>query len=337
MGNKELIDLCGDIFENVSPYDDTYPIKMFSNALKTKLQQAETAIENVYNTVLSEASVGAQIGQSLNKGVRYVVDAADSTVDAIENGKIKLVANKAGELFAQIRGEDGKFGTKLPIKREEFAQGIDPVQMANALQMKALQDQLQGITEQLNIIDQNVREVLQGQQNDRISLYYSGLALYLEALSVTDEEMKKALIAQSLRSLSDAVFQLTLTMKSDIQFLENQKNEKKKAKRSDSATIYEHITNIHRSFAYIHQAHLLKAGIYCEMAEMPAMLRVLDEYSYYIDNSILKNVDLLVLWDKNDDGTDLGIWKSRSTLRLDVTEISKRINETEKILYLDMN
>ena len=91
--------------------------------------------------------------------------------------------------------------------------------MANALQMKALQEQVQQIANQIAVIDHSVREVIQGQQNDRIGLYYSGLTLYLEARNVNDPEMKKALIAQSLRALSKARFQLGLTMQSDIKYL----------------------------------------------------------------------------------------------------------------------
>jgi len=40
--------------------------------------------------------------------------------------------------------------------------------MANALQMKALQDQVQQIANQIAVIDHSVREVIQGQQNDSL-------------------------------------------------------------------------------------------------------------------------------------------------------------------------
>ena len=37
---------------------------------------------------------------------------------------------------------DGKYGSKLPIKKEVFRNGINPTQMASALQIQALQDQI---------------------------------------------------------------------------------------------------------------------------------------------------------------------------------------------------
>ena len=117
-------------------------------------------------------------------------------------------------MYAQIREANGHYGSKLPIKKDVFAKGIDPIQMANALQ-----DQVQHIANQIAVIDHSVREVIQGQQNDRIALYYSGLTLYLEARNVNDPEMKKALTAQSLRALSEARFQLGLSMQSDIKYL----------------------------------------------------------------------------------------------------------------------
>jgi len=206
------------------------------------------------------------------------------------------------------------------------------VQLANVMQMKALQNQVEVLTDQILAIDYNVKDVLQGQQNDRIGLYYSGLALFLEAQNVNDEKIKKALIAQSLRGLSEATFQLTLTLQADIRYLINGEYKSVKGKRVE--LIEKRMKSIHQSFAFIHQSTMLRAGIYCELDEVAAMSTVLGEYSYFIEETIAKNAGLLAQCDTSDSGTESGIWKSRTNLKLDVVDLAKQIKSPEKILYL---
>ena len=206
--------------------------------------------------------------------------------------------------------------------------------MANALQMKALQEQVQQIANQIAVIDHSVREVIQGQQNDRIGLYYSGLSLYLEARNVNDPEMKKALIAQSLRALSEARFQLGLAMQSDIKYLAD--GDFKIGKGKSVGLIDSRINSINQSFAFIHQATMLRAGIYCNEGELAAMSTVLNEYSYFIEGTVAKNAGLLVQCDKSDTGTEKGVWKSRAKLKLDVAEFNKQLNTHDKTIYLDV-
>ena len=299
------MNLMNPVMDEISPYTAEYPVELLSNGLKLKLAQAGNIVENIYRAVEKASPMVAQVREATKKGYKYVVDATESTLEAIDSGKIKLTTENSGKMYAQIREANGRYGSKLPIKKEVFAKGIDPIQMANALQMKALQEQVQQIANQIAVIDHSVREVIHGQQNDRIGLYYSGLSLYLEARNVNDPEMKKALIAQSLRALSEAGFQLGLTMQSDIKYLAD--GEFKIAKGKSVGLIDSRINSINTSFAFIHQATMLRAGIYCNEGELTAMSTVLKEYSYFIEGTVAKNANLLAQCDKTDTGTEKGV------------------------------
>ena len=325
-------DLAEPVVQEISPYDVSYPAVLLSNGIKRELENAQIVAQNIYRAVIREMPALTQVKQAMDKGCRYVVDASDSTLKAIESGVLKL-SQENGKTYAQLM-ENGKYSTKLPIKKEVFRKGIDPTQMANALQMQALQDQIQDVTNQLVLIDGSVREVLQGQQNDRIGLYYSGLSLFLESRSVSDSGLRNALQAQALRALAESTFQLKLTMQSDIRYIEQKEYDKAKGKRKD--LILEHMNNINQSFAFIHQATMLRAGIYCDIGEHASMARVLEEYSHFIETDIAKNAVLLSQYDMNDDGTQTGLWASRSQLRLDTAELSKALNSPQKTLYLSV-
>ena len=333
--DNRYIDLSRPEMDELSPYSAMYPVELLSNGLKLNFAHAENIAERVYRAVAKASPIAVQFREATKKGYRYVVDATESKLEAIESGKIKLTTEKSGKMYAQIREANGHYGSKLPIKKEVFAKGIEPTQMANALQMKALQEQVQQIADQIAVIDQSVREVIQGQQNDRIGLYYSGLTLYLEAKNVSDPEMRKALVAQSLRALSDARFQLGLTMQSDINYLAY--GVYKVGKGKSVELIDSRIDSINQSFAFIHQATLLRAGIYCNEGELMAMATVLNEYSFFIESTVAKNAGLLAQCDRADTGTENGIWQSRANLKLDVSEFYKQLNAPDKTVYLGLS
>lgn len=319
---------------DISPYDISFPAQFFTSTVSTCLQKAESMIEKIYKEVMSDASIVTQLQQSTKKGFRLVVDATEDTLNAIEKGQIKLSMDKSGRTFAQVRRTDGKYGSKLPIKRETFGKGIDPVQMANAMQMKALQKQIKDISDQIYFIDSGVQEILQGQQNDRIGLYYSGVSLFLESRNISDTEMRKMVVAQALKALSDSTFQLTLKIQSDINYLANKEYEEAKGKKSRESLISSRMDEINQSFAFIHQATMLKAGTYCEIGEYTAMASVLDEYSYFIKNTIQENVSLLAQCDIKDNGAEDGIWKSRAKMELNVSDFTNQIKAKDKVIYL---
>lgn len=328
--DENKYDITESVVEEISPYDTAYPAVLLSNGIRTKFEKAQIVAQNIFRSVVREMPATTQIQAALKTGCRYVVDASESTLQAIENGALKLTEEN-GRTYAQLK-INGKYGTKLPIKKDVFRKGIDATQMANALQMQAVQEQLQDVTNQLVLIGSGVREVLQGQQNDRIGLYYSGLSLFLESRSISDVGLKNALQAQALRTLAESTFQLKLTMQADIKYLEGKEYDKVRGKRKE--LIAEHMNNINRSFAFIHQATILRAGIYSDIGELASMARVLDEYSYFIDVDVSKNAMLLSQYDINDDGTQNGLWASRSQLKLDTSELTKALKRSQKSLYL---
>lgn len=319
--------------EVLSPYDDNYPVRLLSTSLDNVLNLANVAVEKVYKNITKYASDIVQIPRALTKDFRLVLDVTDDVKKKIATGELKLTVENGGNTYAQFRN-GSRYGKKIPVKKEDFCQGFDPVQMANAMQMRAIQSQLDNLTEQLSIIDSSAKQILQGQQNDRIAMYYSGLSLYLEAKNVSDEVMKKQLIAQSLRALNEATFQLNLTLKSDIEYLE--RKEFKKHKKNSVELIDEKINNINQSFKFIHQSSLLRAGIYCEQGELTAMTTVLNEYSKFIKDRIAGNAELLVECDLTDPGLPESGWKARANLHLDMEDISRQIEQKDKVLYFTM-
>lgn len=321
----------------ISPSDPEFPIYLFAKSVTPNREMIESAAKSFYEAVVRASPFATQFLEAAKKGVRYVVDTPDTMLDAIEAGRIKFTREKNDLMFAQIRDSNGRYSSKVPIKREEFAQGIDPVQMANAIQLQTLQSQMEDIQSSIYAIDRNAKEVIQGQRNDRRALYLSGLNLYLEANDVSDTELKSNLIAQAQRSLSDASSQIALEIHNDIDWIREARASSFRGIKDRERLLAERITAINQAFANVHQAFLLRAAIYGELGEFKALARALESYSRFINDEIVGNAALLAECDPNDLGFEHGIWSKRARLSLDVGEVVKRLNQPEQIFYLDVS
>ena len=74
-------------------------------------------------------------------------------LDSIENGDLKLVTSKDGNIYAQLRNSNGKFGKRLPIKKELEESGVTVAELQMALQVKTIEEQLHKIVAVLEDID----------------------------------------------------------------------------------------------------------------------------------------------------------------------------------------
>lgn len=309
------------------------PVAYLGEGLRKNAGKADAFIADIARFVQRESPEVAQVVQASKKGFRLVVDASDEVLEKIDEGSIKLTTDRLGNTYAQIKNAKGRYGKKLPIKREDFRQGIDPVQAANSLQLKAMQGQLDAMAGQIEAIDECVRDILAGQHDDRMGLLQSGTDLYYEAHNASDQAFRAMLSAQAIRSLSDAAAQLALEMSSDIKYLANREYDSGKGKRTK--LIEEKMRSINECFPAVHRAFMAKAAIYCERGELASMAAALESYARLLDGTVVKYAGLLAECDVSDDGSDQGVWRSRASMKLDVGDIAKRLEASEKVLYLE--
>ena len=315
----------------LSPYDDSLPSRLLREAFDFRINEAQLTTERIYCDVLKHTGASFIIPENGEEKLRLVVDASDEMIQDYKDGAIKLAYEK-GHMVAQLK-TNGRYGSKLPIKEETYIDGQNSLEVQNALQLQAIQEALETISEQIQAIDVNVKEVLTGQQNDRLGLYYSGVALFIEAHGVIDDALRKHLIAQSLKALSDAVFQLTLTLQTDILYLARKEYDKNKKYKYNM--INEKIDSINRSFMAIHQATVMKSAIYCMQGEIKAMAAVLHEYEHFIEGTIVSNAEMLSLCDANEKRKIEGTWKKRAKLQLDVGNVVKQLQNPTQVLYIE--
>lgn len=316
---------------DLSPYDDSLPIKLLEEAFTERYFESQKVAEKIWDDVFSVPFPGVPATELGKENIRLVVDAGEKFIDNYRDGAVKLVQEK-GHIFAQVKS-NGRYGKKLPLKEEHYLDGPDALSVQNAIYLQALGNSLRDIAKQIETIDTNVKEVLVGLQNDRLGLYYSGVALYLEAFRITNQDFRNQLISQSIKTLSDAIFQLTLGLKSDILYLADKKYNSDKRRAYD--LLQEKISSIDRAFMAIHQSTIMKTSIYLHQGEVGAAMGVLQEYESFIAGTIVKSSNMLSQCDVRDSGTEDGIWKKRAGLQLDVKNAVQKITLASNILILE--
>lgn len=297
-------------------------ISTFKNLIQVDEQQSEAIIEKITDAAIA-AGIAEDLGVGVEKTTRYVVNMPDEMKDAIDRGIIKLDCGKDGQLYAQIRDADNRYGKKLSISEELSDQGVDTLEAMNALRLKAIQNQLAEMAEILDAISQDVELVLRGQQNDRLGLYIAGRNLFFESQNVADTTLKRMLTVQALATLSEATAQLELQMQADIQYLVEGKYKLKKGKQVEQ--IEAHMESINKSFQAIHEAALLKASIYYESEEYGAMLAAISEYGSLLETGIVPHAPRLAELDREDNLLKGGKWETRSNLLTSVESMRTQL------------
>lgn len=309
-------------FDFLSIFDEQFSIDDFDKAIQSG--KAES------NTIISKARVAIKNAyDDSEESFHYEVSMTDEMKEAIESGEVSLVTGKDGLIYAQLRGEKGRFGKPLPIEKQLEDQGVTAEQLQLALQMDAIRSQLETMISTLKHIEGRVTEVIQGQHNDRIGLFYSGLSLYAEANCISDDALRTQLYSQSLKALSDANSQVIQEIRSCIEYLAT---EQYRGNKESPNQIEEKLSSISKCYDVVYRSTFLKAAIYHEKNEIPAMLTTIDEYGRFVEKLIVPYAGMLSELDKNEKFIEKGAWgKIASTLSV-CGEMRKQLNSGEPLM-----
>ena len=325
MSSNEITNTLPVIADAFSLFDEQFSIVDLQNAIAKNEEESNTVLSSVRRAVKKAAKNIPDEDKTI-----YIVDMDEGIKAAIDSGDIKLDTNAAGEIFAQLRDEKGHYGEKLPIKEELIEQGVSVEAVELALQMDVIRDQLKEIITALSSIEGRVTAVIQGQHNDRLGLYYSGLSLYLEARSIRDPSLKGQIIAQSLRSLSDANAQMIQELRTSVEYLVTEQYRRVKKM---TGKIEEQLSIIQQCYDIVYRAAFLKALIYQENGELAAMLTSIDEYGRFVEKMIVPYAGKLSELDRHNRFIEKGTWGTICHTLVNCRNLKEQISQ-KHIYYL---
>ena len=317
MGKDVLTKSVNPINNCLSLFDEQFTISDFSESIEV----AEASSESVLSIVRAVVQKAYSKNQ---EDSNYVVDMSNELKESIDNGDIELVTRKGGEIYAQLRSANGRFGKPIPIKKELNEEGISVEAVQMALQMDVIKVQLKIIIEGIKEIESRVTDVIQGQKNDRIGLFYSGLSLFAEARGINDEFLKKQIMAQALKSISDANSQMIQEIRTSVEYLVTEQYRQLKNK---TEKIDEHLSVIQQCYDVVYRASFLKASIYQENGEIASMLMAIDQYGRFVEKMIVPYVGKLSELDRSNKFIEKGRWGKIAHSLVSCQELIQQISE----------
>lgn len=309
----------------LSLFDEQFSIADFSHAVETAENSSSDILEATKRAVYHAFEKDAD-----SNDPKYIVNFDDETKAAIKCGSVELVPAKDGGFYAQLRNTETKrLSSKLSITEELGEEGVDAAALQAALQMEAIKKQLATIIQSIQEIEGKVTEVIQGQRNDRLGLFYSGLSLYVEAKEIQDASLKQQITSQALRSINDANAQMIQDIRTNIEYLitGEYKNHKK-----ITGKIEEYLNVIHQCYDVVYRAAFLKATIYQENGEIAAMLTAIDEYGRFVEKLIVPYAGKLSELDQHSQFIESGTWGKIAGTLSSCRELRKQIAENRMYL-----
>ena len=284
---------------------------------------------DVMNAIVATSPAAAEIAKGMKRTQRLKLVFSDEVKKKLADGSYKLMKrkDKNGVFKAVIVDGDNKIRAIADLKWDEVVKGVDPVQLTSAMQGAAIQMQLKEISDQLEDMSNAMEAVLIGQHNDRLALYYSGAAIFREALATSDVDRRKQLTTSSILALTEAIASLEATLAYEIKNVCSKYDEGKgKFVGIKSDSLREKMFLINSSFQTIHKATTLKAAIYYKDGEYGALTTVLSDYKSFLERSLSEsNAHVLYLADPGEKKID-GTWNIRKN------ELPERIDNTRRLL-----
>lgn len=147
--------------------------------------------------ILRQIPAIVDVAKKLSEGKTYKAVIAPEVLKRIKEGSARIDKKGNGLIAARVR--DVKTG--LLIDNFDFKE-VTP-DLLNSLNQLATQQTLANIVHRLEVLDEKINEVLQGQINDRLAEIESGLHIYEQAIVASDPDVRRELLVSAITQLND--------------------------------------------------------------------------------------------------------------------------------------
>ena len=277
---------------------------VFKEAEKKRKEESKMFIVKI----MSVAPAVAILFEGLKQNEVVQIVLSDEAKANMKNKKWNWMDAKDNDGYfrALVKDENGKIREHALLKKENVPQGIDMTQMAMAMQGMAIQQQLSEISEKLDVMFDAINDVLAGQNNDRVGLYYSAENMFREAQKINDLSLREQMIIAALSNLSVSIEQIKQTTFYEIGKVND--NYDLKNHKFKKVIKQEEITEIKRNFQVLHKAIALKVAIYSYTGEYNAAVYTLLEYKNFLKIALSEGKGEALYYSDSHEKSLQGFW-----------------------------
>ena len=254
-------------------------------------------------TKLSESSGAMAFDRLLRTASSDTLQAAASKIPALlkvfesMEGHTELIAKLSAEARQKLASGEwswlfAKDGSgMLPTLRDEAKQWAEQVRLEEVTRHPELLDSLVNVAqsnnlvtlaEQINQLSDAVERIAAGQHLDRIARFYAARQLYIEAMSMTGPDHRRAALLQAAHVATEAAAVLQQELKCELTSLATTKG----IKQLDRST-----KRIADGFSYLNDTTQLSIFAYSALGEQRALVASIRSYQCFIEDTLLSVPD----------------------------------------------
>ena len=147
--------------------------------------------------ILRQIPAILDVVKKLSEGKTYQAYITPEVLERIKDGSARLANRDNGLFGANIL--DAKTGK---IIHNASLMEVTP-DLLNSLNQLATQQTLANIVHRLDVIDEKITDVLQGQINDRLAEVESGIHAYEQAVVASNPDARRELMVSAIQKLND--------------------------------------------------------------------------------------------------------------------------------------
>ena len=279
--NKDGYSLWSVGFENNAP-DIWQEGEVVENVFNTAEEKIGDSINDIVNIIVASSPAITEIMKGMNKEQNLQLVFSPEVTKKLKEGTLELLKKTTNGVKAVA--VDPKTHKIVEIGSVDFSdvmKGVSPDQLMFAVQSAQLQREMKELSKELQDVSFKLDQTRKGLHTDRLAKYYSAENLYMEACSVKREGLKNDLEIQCLTRLNDAIAEMGLSLKNDIEEFD-QVYKQNKGRQNKRTT--EIINEINELFEVIHKAYVLETAIFYNMGETDSMGMSLVQYKIFLRN-----------------------------------------------------
>ena len=211
---EQLTETAGDIIIE-SPED----VEVFEGEVEViGIDKRDINFKSLLNDLLQIVNLSEEVISKLNPDSKYVLQIPAKFREGLKNGKYWLMENQdADKTYAFIMGfnKDGKktIVSPLTVKAEDVIPKQSVNSFSSAYQNLLIQNQMRELMQRLEDIGAVVKQIEQGQMDDRIAQFVTGKQQILLALAQEDEAKRNEALKTGINNLQLAQNQALASLK----------------------------------------------------------------------------------------------------------------------------
>ena len=223
---------------------------------------------------------------------RWVAKISDYYKKLIDEGTLRLVLDKNGEILPTI------FGKERFVKQVRLEQIQVPADLTQAMQHLETQAALSLVLAEVHSVNEEIKQLESGLQNDRLAMAESAWDKLMQARAIADSRLRETYILQAISSATDAKRTLMRNFTEKKQYIEAHSGKpllgllKDSISREDSSIKAEDSL---QDLVAITNAVRVEGEGYLMLVQMGASKECLVEFRDFITDNKLDDRDTLLM------------------------------------------